>query len=158
MFLKSRAAMTLVTGVSLAVACTSPPTSDLETERRALLAADSLFLVEVEQRGADGWADFFLAEGVQFPGSGRVDGRDEIRELMGEAFAPGMPRLVWAPTEAQVGSGGDLGYTLGRWQSIGIDAAGSDVLLGEGHYVTIWRKTSDGTWRVAVDIGNTDAE
>jgi ketosteroid isomerase-like protein len=157
MSLKNNCAVALAAGV-LVGGCTAQPVPDLEAGRRALLEADSLFLVAVEQRGADGWADFFLAEGVQFPGSGRADGRDEIRALMGEAFAPGRPRLVWAPTEAVVGSGADLGYTLGRWQSIGTDRAGSDTLLGEGHYVTIWRRTPDGTWRVAVDIGNTDAE
>ena len=33
-----------------------------------------------------------------------------------------------------------------------------DTIVHEGHYVTIWRKDVDGTWRVAVDIGNTAAE
>lgn len=49
-----------------------------------------------------------------------------------------------------------MGYTLGRWQSVGTAATGADTVLSEGHYVTIWRKTADGVWRVAVDIGNTD--
>ncbi len=158
MFSKLGCTAACAAGVLISVGCAPSPTPDLDTERQALLTADSLFLVAVEQRGADGWADFFLADGVQFPGSGRADGREEIRALMAAVFVPGEPRLVWAPTEARVGAGGDLGYTLGRWQSIGTDAAGSDTVLSEGHYVTIWRKTADGTWRVAVDIGNTDAE
>ena len=141
-----------------AAGCTPQPVPDLDAERQALLRADSLFLVEVSHRGADGWAEFFLSEGVQFPGSGRVNGREEIRAFMATVFVPGEPRLVWAPTEARVGAGGDLGYTLGRWQSITTNAAGSDTVLSEGHYVTIWRKTAEGAWRVAVDIGNTDAE
>jgi ketosteroid isomerase-like protein len=130
---------------------------DLGVERAALLQADSAFAVATAARGADGWADFFLSEGVQFPSSGRVDGRDAIRATMAPFLAEGQPRLLWAPTEAQVGSGGDLGYTLGRWQSVHTSAAGIDSVLREGNYVTVWRKARDGTWRVAVDIGNTDA-
>ena len=49
-----------------------------------------------------------------------------------------------------------MGYTLGRWQAVGTTANDADTVLNEGHYVTIWQKTADGEWQVAVDIGNTD--
>ena len=133
--------------------CAPEPVPDLAAERQALLEADALFLAAADERGADGWADFFLSDGVQFPGSGRTDGREAIRALMGPMFAPGEPRLVWTPTDAHVGSGGDLGYTLGQWQTVA-----GDTVVHEGNYVTIWRKDDDGTWRVAVDIGNTAVE
>ena len=136
------------------VGCRQVP--DLAAERMALRGADSLFGVETEARGADGWADFFLASGVMIPQHGRVDGREAIRDSMVPAFAPGQPRLRWRTTDVQVGAGGDLGYTLGRWQSVGTTATDEDTVLNEGHYVTIWRKTADGVWRVAVDIGNND--
>ena len=108
-----------VATVFCVAACAPPPQPvlDLAAEREALMEADALFLAAVDERGADGWADFFLSDGVQFPGSGRTDGREAIRGLMVPMFAPGEPRLVWAPTEAHVGAGGDLGYTLGRWQT-----------------------------------------
>jgi len=134
--------------------CTPAP--DLAAERIALRGADSVFAVETEARGADGWADFFVASGVMFPQHGRVDGREAIRQFMATAFAPGSPRLQWRPTDVQVGAGGDMGYTLGRWQAVGTTATDADTVLNEGHYVTIWRKTADGEWQVAVDIGNTD--
>jgi ketosteroid isomerase-like protein len=136
-------------------ACTPAP--DLAAERMALRQADSLFAVETEARGADGWAAFFVASGVMYPGQGRVDGREAIREFMAPALAPGQPRLLWRTTDVRVGAGGDLGYTQGRWQSVGTTTTGADTVLNEGHYVTIWQKTADGAWRVAVDIGNTDA-
>ena len=140
----------------LAVAgCT--PVPNLAAERVALRRADSLFAVETEARGADAWAEFFVASGVWFPQHGRVDGREAIRDLIAPALAPGEPRLQWRTTDVHVGVGGDVGYTLGRWQSVGTAATGADTVLSEGHYVTIWRKTAAGAWRVAVDIGNTDA-
>lgn len=142
--------------VTMSMGCVESPNS--AAERLALRQADSLFAVESAARGADGWADFFLASGVQYPSQGRIDGREAIRDYMGAAFGPGKPRLTWQPTDAHVGAGGDLGYTLGRWQAIGTLATGVDTIMGEGHYVTIWRKDAAGDWRVAVDIGNVDGE
>ena len=142
-------------GLGLAAGgCT--PVPDLAAERIALRRADSLFAVETGARGADGWAEFFVASGVMIPQHGRVDGREAIRAFMAATVAPDEPQLQWRPTDVQVGAGGDVGYTLGRWQSVGTTTGGADTVLNEGHYVTIWRKTADGDWRVAVDIGNTD--
>jgi ketosteroid isomerase-like protein len=57
-------------------------------------------------------------------------------------------RLEWAPDVAAIASSGDLGFTAGpwRWQ----DPSGEASF---GHYVTVWRREADGTWKVAVDGG-----
>ena len=55
--------------------------------------------------------------------------------------------LTWAPDAAEVSASGDLGYTIGTYRR----TAGGKT--GTGSYVTIWKKSSDGAWRVAVDIG-----
>ncbi len=139
-------------------ACSSAPEPAASTEdaRLALFRADSLFAYETAERGADGWADHFRTDGVMFPSSGRVDSQDAIRDFMAPALTPDGPSLEWTPTDAVVGAGGDLGYTLGRWMSRVPSAAGEDSIVASGNYVTIWRRDSTGTWRVAVDIGNRD--
>jgi ketosteroid isomerase-like protein len=137
--------------------CSRRADSDPESAKEALLAADRAFAAETAKHGADGWADAFLENGVMFPGSGRVDGREAIRRRMQIAFAPERPRLVWEPAEAVVAGSGDLGYTLGRWRSVK-PGGGADSVLAEGNYVSVWRKDPDGAWRVAVDIGNTDRD
>lgn len=127
-----------------------------EVDRLALFRADSLFAYETAERGADGWAAHFLADGVMLPSSGRIDGQEQIREFMAPALTPDGPSLEWTPTDAVVGAGGDMGYTLGRWVSRVTTPEGSDSTVASGHYVTIWRRDSLGVWRVAVDIGNTN--
>lgn len=129
---------------------------DVEGEERSLVQADTDFAEATAKRGADGWADFFASDGVMYPPSGRVEGREAIRERMQSVFTPENPRLVWEPVTAEVGAGGDLGYTLGRWRSVGTATTGTDSTLAEGNYVTIWRKVPGEGWRVAVDIGNRD--
>jgi ketosteroid isomerase-like protein len=49
-----------------------------------------------------------------------------------------------------------VGYTIGRWESV-TSTAGRDSVRARGNYVTIWQKQRDGSWKVAVDIGNDDA-
>jgi len=129
---------------------------DLEAERQALLAADRDFALETSLRGGDGWADWFAPDGVMYPPTGRVDGQEAIRKMMLPAFTPDGPRLVWEPMEAVVGSGGDLGYTLGRWQQVVTAEDGTKEIAATGNYVSIWKKVPEVGWRVAVDIGNRD--
>lgn len=121
-----------------------------------LLEADRAFARAVEERGAEGWAGFFLEEGVMFPRRGRIDGRAAILERMRGAFADSTHRLRWEPQEGLLAQSGDLGYTIGRWRSEVRDSTGGWRVESTGRYVTIWRKDAEGRWRVAVDIGNDD--
>ncbi len=120
---------------------------------RELLNADRAFAAEAAARGADGWAAWFEEGGRMYRERGYVDGRAAIREVMVPAFADTQRALRWAPDTAVVAASGDVGYTLGHWESVLKTPAG-DSVLGRGHYVTIWRRQSDGTWKVAADIGN----
>lgn len=125
--------------------------------REALMEADRAFNRDTQERGADGWADWFAEDGVMFPSSGRVDGRESIRESMRGAFTDENPRLVWEPVEASVSASGDQGYTIGRWRSVGRGTAGVDSVLSRGYYLTVWKYVPAEGWRVAVDMGNRDA-
>jgi len=123
---------------------------------QALLQADRDFAAATAERGGEGWAEWFAADGVMFPNSGRVDGRDAIRERMLPAFA-GDIRLRWDPVTAVVAASGDLGYTLGRWEQVRVTEGAADTTLATGNYVSIWKKLEGKGWRVAVDIGNSDS-
>lgn len=145
----------LVPGLALVARPSAP---DADDPRDALMEADRRFARDTAARGADGWAETFLEDGTMFPRAGRVDGREAIRKRMEPAFTPDGPRLVWEPTEATVAASGDLGYTVGRWRSVVTGRGGEDSTGAEGNYVSIWKKTADGEWKVAVDIGNSDPE
>jgi ketosteroid isomerase-like protein len=61
--------------------------------------------------------------------------------------------LSWGPAYAEVSSSGDMGYTTGPWE-FRRNAADAEA-ASYGHYVSIWGKQADGSWRVLLDIGNT---
>ncbi len=75
---------------------------------------------------------------------------------MAPAFADTTFRLTWQPTMAFASAAGDLGYTLGIWQSRHYNDAGQGQVT-TGKYVTIWRKQADGSWKVVFDGGNPDS-
>jgi ketosteroid isomerase-like protein len=118
-----------------------------------LLRADRAFAQATAERGADGWASWFAADGRLYQTVGYVDGRSAIQEAMAPAFGDSTRRLRWEPDTAIVAAAGDLAYTLGHWESVA-----GDSVLGRGNYVTIWRRQSDGTWKAVVDIGNQGAK
>jgi ketosteroid isomerase-like protein len=68
---------------------------------------------------------------------------------------PPTATLTWAPTEADVSKGGDLGYTWGRYEYRDPGANGK-AAVETGTYVTIWRRQADGSWKVLLDGGQPD--
>ena len=60
-------------------------------------------------------------------------------------------KLTWEPAYAEVSAAGDLGYTTGPWElHLPPDR---NLPPSYGHFVSVWKKSRGGPWRVAVDIG-----
>ena len=61
------------------------------------------------------------------------------------------PLLAWQPAFAGMAAAGDLGFTTGPWE---FKEDVSDAKpAGYGHFVTLWKKQPDGTWKFVVDLG-----
>ena len=82
-----------------------------------------------------------------------VRGHAAIEDLMAPAFSDSSYSLSWEPEYAEVSSSADFGYTVGRYESRRVGGDGVP-LVGTGRYVTIWRRDSDGRWKVVLDIGS----
>jgi ketosteroid isomerase-like protein len=66
-----------------------------------------------------------------------------------KGFDPlGPGALTWAPRVADASPSGDLAYTSGD----AIIREGGDVSYS--NYLTVWKRQSDGKWRVVADGGN----
>jgi ketosteroid isomerase-like protein len=130
----------------------APPAFDEAGVKDSLMQADRDFAMATAERGVEGWVSYFAPNGAMITaGRGEVEGHDAIREIMAPVLADSAPRLLWEPIRAEVGHGGDLGYTIGRSQRVARDSA--ETLLGTGNYLTVWRRQADGTWKVERDIG-----
>ncbi|MBC7842626.1 MAG: hypothetical protein H7099_09945 [Gemmatimonadaceae bacterium] len=127
-----------------------PDDRDLQDQ---LFAADREFARAVADSGAPAW-NARLANDVAKPGNG---GLILLRGVVPVAandktiFADPSRLLVWEPTDAVAYADRVTGVTVGRYamvrRSTRIDT------LSRGRYLTLWRKQSDGAWKILLDTG-----
>jgi ketosteroid isomerase-like protein len=61
------------------------------------------------------------------------------------------PLLAWQPAFGGMAAAGDLGFTTGPWEFK--DDIKDAKPSGYGHFVTLWKKQADGSWKFVVDLG-----
>lgn len=132
------------------LSCSEP--IDVNTEAQNLLYTDGAFAtLSVEKGAAAAFEHYMIPDAMMLPHNNQpVYGRDDIVKAFGDD--PDAFRLEWTPEKAEVAASGDLGWTWGRYtQTIYTDG---DDIVSYGKYLNIWKKQVDGTWRLAVDMGN----
>lgn len=119
-----------------------------------LLDLEAKFAKDVAERGGEGFASWFADDGtVLSNGAAPVIGKVAIAK--NSKWLAKDYQLTWTPTDAVMGPSGDMGYTWGHYEGRGHDNNGNPVLTS-GRYMTIWRKESDGSWKVILDAGATE--
>ena len=87
-----------------------------------------------------------------FFGKGVARGKNAVSKAWLPFFTDRTLFLKWYPTDVEISSSGDLGYSIGEYERIGKDASGNPATV-TGNYVSIWRKQRDGRWKIVLDIG-----
>jgi ketosteroid isomerase-like protein len=145
----------LVVLLALTWACASSlHAPDVTRTRAALQDADRAFNQATARRRAEGWMQFMAPDGSLIRPAGTITG-PAVREAVTRMFADTSFTLTWEPVQADVGAGGDLGYTVGRWEAHFHDEKGVPT-TSTGRYLTIWKQQADHSWKVVQDIGVQD--
>jgi len=119
----------------------------------ALMKIENDFMKAAGDHGSQGYMSYYADDAVEVPnGAGFQQGKAEIAKSMGFLDTPDN-HLTWAPVGAGIAASGDLGYTYGTYEFSSKDKDGKPV-VDKGKYATIWKKQKDGSWKVAVDMGN----
>jgi len=92
---------------------------------------------------------------VLAPNAPVAQGRQAIAKSFSDFFTLPALKITWHADRADAAKSGELGYTSGTYQMSFSDPAGKTV-SDKGKYVTVWKKQADGSWKVALDIFNTD--
>ena len=122
---------------------------------KAIQQTDLDFCAATKAKGLDGWMSFFADNATGFPaGKPLIQGKAALREY----YAAGLfstPELTvdWKPVQADAAASGDLGYTIGVAEFRFRDKEGK-MVTRPGKYLTVWKKQTDGSWKVAADLGN----
>jgi ketosteroid isomerase-like protein len=132
----------------------NPLDPTMKPGKAVLLDLEARFAKDVAERGGEGFTAWFAEDGVSMSnGAAPLIGKVAIARSA--KWDPKVYQLTWTPTEAEMGPSGDMGYTWGHYEGRSKDANGNPVLTS-GRYMTIWRKGSDGSWKVVLDAGAND--
>ena len=119
-----------------------------------LLQLEAEFAADVAQRGHDAFLTHFAEDGVEMVDGGGITTKDEMRK---QPAWPEGTSLTWTPVKAEMAASGDLGFTYGTYIFSAKNKEGK-VVNSYGKYTSIWKKQKDGSWKVIVDMGNTNPE
>ena len=99
---------------------------------------------------------FYSDDAIVFPpNAARAATKDAIRSEWTQMFAsPGFV-ITWQPTRVQVGKSGQMAWVSGTYELTMNDASGKPI-NDRGKYLEVWEKQTDGNWKCAADMWNSD--
>ena len=114
----------------------------------SLLSADKAFAADTEAPAVEGWVPHFAPDARLLGiGDEQIVGLEKVSAHYRMAFPNLSAMPKWMPLHADCSADGTLGFTYGTWVSRTTPQA-------SGQYLTVWRKQSDGSWKVLFDLGN----
>jgi len=108
------------------------------------LGTDAAFAAMSVERGSQRAFEAYLAADAVVFRPGPVLAREWFA-----AHEQGNGRLEWMPVAAAQDCSGQWALTTGPWTYSAPESGGSSV----GHYLSLWRRDPDGSWRVILDNG-----
>jgi ketosteroid isomerase-like protein len=154
-----KVAVVAIAALVLSLAATVTSRTGLASVTAEKATGETLRRVEGEfmraalERGSAGYMSYYAEVAVELPdGAPAIVGKDNIAKGMG-FLDDKNNRLTWSAVGADIASSGDLGYTWGNYEFLSKDKDGNQR-VEHGKYTTVWKKQADGSWKVALDMGN----
>jgi ketosteroid isomerase-like protein len=139
--------------LSVFVAAALAPTASADTEsvKREVLCAETAFSRAAEARDLSAFLALVDPD-ARFASNTVARGKEQIAEVWAGFFAADGPVIRWRPSVTEVSADGKLALSRGPFR---ITGSASDGNPGEtwGHFISTWRKTAAGDWRVLFDSG-----
>ena len=125
-------------------------TAEAQTPLQEMVQTEQAFSrMAAEKNTRDAFMSFIADDGLLFRPTA-VNGKQWMRE---HPVPPSdkHPLLAWQPAFAGMAAAGDLGFTTGPWEFK--EDVKDEKPAGYGHFVTLWKKQPDGTWKFVLDLG-----
>lgn len=148
--------ISLICVLAGAVAAAGGMGGSADANEQAIRAADAALLQAAGAKDVERLASFYAEDAVMlWPGSPARPGRQGVRAAWSETFQNPSISITWRTEQVAVSRSGDLAYSRGVYEGT-YEEAGR-AMRQQGKFLLVWKKQSDGAWRVAVDADNTDA-
>ena len=146
---------TAIVAASLALAACQgeAPKADTGAIQAQLQANEAQWNRAYAERNAEALAGMYADDAaLANPGEQLVRGKEAIRKATA-AFA-GDPNLkvTFEANRIQVAQSGELAYTRGRYVMTMTNPETGKPETGTGHYLTVWQKQADGSWKAVEDF------
>jgi len=119
-----------------------------------IMQADRDFNKATQEKRAEGWLSYFSLDEAALQDPPTI-GKQAITERYQKLFANPDFTLTWEPVKAEVFPAGTVGYTTGKYVARFKNKEGKRM-ESHGHYITLWRKQEDGSWKIVGDSGGPD--
>ena len=130
------------------------PVVDIEVETASLRAAADAYHQAAENSDTDALVALDAADVLIFPpNAGEEQGTDGSRRVAeGFTTAPNF-EAQFTTRLVKVAASGDLGYTLAD-ATLSFDGPDGETVRDEVRDFHVWEKQEDGSWKVVIDIWN----
>jgi ketosteroid isomerase-like protein len=138
--------------VLLSAACAAPPATLSQSDIDAIKATSRAYAETALAQDWAKWVTTFQADAkFLVPNTPILEGAPAI-EKWGRAF-PSLKTIALEPLEIE--GQGNTAWTRGRYSYVA-EVPGLGEVSDTGKYVEIWRKQTDGSWKLYRDIFNSD--
>jgi uncharacterized protein (TIGR02246 family) len=144
----------LLAGLSGALAQQTSRTR--EADEAAIRAADAAVLKAAHSKDVAGATANYADDASWLPPNAPlVQGKAAIRNAWAQLLAiPGL-KIEWQVIKVDVSQAGDMAYTLYKYQ-MSMNAPNGASINDTGKDMAVWKKQSDGTWKMVADTFNSD--
>jgi ketosteroid isomerase-like protein len=140
-------------------ACTQAPPAPADTreqEAAAIRKADTDAATAATARNVDALMAFYTDDTtVMPPNAAMITGRENAKKFFADMMNLPDFSIAWQPTKAEAARSGDVGYSIGTYHNM-FTAPDGGMVMEDGKYATVWKKQADGSWKLAVDMFNSN--
>lgn len=145
--------ISLIPASAVVLGCSQPGTPSLsQADVDAIRAASASYTQSARDTAWTRWAGHFTEDAMFLPPNLPAQESRATIEAWGRSFPP-ITDLQIEPLEVE--GVGDLAYVRGRY-SLVLALPGTPPTPDRGKYIEIWRRQSDGSWKLSRDIYNSD--
>lgn len=127
----------------------------MDTNSKAILERSAEWSRLIDAKDIDGIVNLYRTDGVFLvPGIPASEGHQAIRATLESLF--NLPGFALALNPIVVDVSGDASFATERGSYRLSYRNSEDPVVEIGKYLVVWRASSDGTWKVAADMINSD--
>ena len=142
--------------VSISQSSPSEKPSGTQAVEQLLRSLDADWAKTAAAKDVEQTIAYYSDDAIVFPPNATSAATKEaIRNGWKEMFASPGFNITWRPTRVQVGKSGEMAWVSGTYELTMDDASGKPT-NDRGKYLEVWEKQTDGNWKCAADMWNSD--